>query len=333
MRSENAPLAALNIYIEDTRDRPAEFCITAERINFAFGALGDQVHVSVHFADDPDIRSLSRASIFVGASFNKALLRQYGGALKIIHCTNAGVEPCLPLDWLPADAVLTNSRGIHAKKAGEFGLLALLMLNDIVPQHQTNQRRHVWKRKLSTPIQGKSCLIYGAGSIGNAIAANAKLLGINVIGIRRSGLPTPEIANMHPPQALHELLPRVDFLVLCCPLTSETRCLIGERELSLLRPTAGLVNIARAGVIDSAALRRALNEDTISGAILDVFEQEPLPADSSWWDTPNLTVIPHVSSDDPDQYITNSLSIVRDNAVRLLNGQALKNVVRPELGY
>ena len=120
-----------------------------------------------------------------------------------------------------------------------------------------------------------------------------------------------------------------------CPgrMTEETRGLIDWRRLALMKPSAGLINMSRAGVVDYAALAEALTSGRLAGALLDVFDPEPLPADSPLWDVPNLVMTPHVSSDDLDAYIPRTLDLLFENLQRHLAGEPLKNRVRPELGY
>jgi phosphoglycerate dehydrogenase-like enzyme len=129
------------------------------------------------------------------------------------------------------------------------------------------------------------------------------------------------------------VLPRADFVLVAAPLTSRTKHLIGARELDLMKPGAGIVNIGRAGVIDYAALAERLRTGRIGGAILDVFDPEPLPVDSPLWDAPNLVVTPHCSSDDIRQYVPRTLDLVFDNLERLVAGKPLRCVVDPVLEY
>jgi phosphoglycerate dehydrogenase-like enzyme len=129
------------------------------------------------------------------------------------------------------------------------------------------------------------------------------------------------------------VLPEVDFVVVSCPLTAETRGAIGSREFERLKPGAGLVNIARAPIVDYEAMARALDDGRLSGAVLDVFDEEPLPTDSKWWETKNLLVMPHVAADDPTYYLDNALSIFADNAARLLQNAPLRNVVDRQREY
>ena len=133
--------------------------------------------------------------------------------------------------------------------------------------------------------------------------------------------------------ALDRVLPRADFVFVATPLTTETRNLIDRRRQSLLKPGAGLVNVGRAATVDYDALADNLRSGHLAGAIVDVFDPEPLPPDSDLWEVPNLIVTPHVSADDGDSYVPMTLELVFRNMRRYLAGQPFENVVRPELGY
>ena len=323
----------IHIYLDDAKALGPAYAMPEARVRAALGESAGPLAISVHANDAPDAAALSRAHVVVGGRFDADALRRHGGALRLVHCTSAGIDRYLPLDWLPAGAVLTNSSGIHAEKGGEYGLLALLMLNDRMPRHATNQRRHVWTRDHSTPIRGKTVLIYGVGAIGGAIAANAKMLGLRVWGIRRSREPHPHLDHVAGPEELDALLPAVDFLVVACPLTARTRGAIGPAQLDRLRPHAGLVNLARSAIVDYDHLAGALRSERLAGAVLDVFSPEPVPPDSPLWDVPNLVMTPHVSSDDPHGYIERSLAILAANLGHLRAGTPLVNVVDPLRGY
>src|SRR5690606_9708946 len=186
-----------------------------------------------------------------------------------------------------ASTVFTNSSGVHAQKGGAFGAMAVLMLNDQMPRHFTSQRQGKWQQVFSGSITRKTVLIYGLGALGSAIAARLRLFGPRLLGISRSGRHIEVVDKVYKPQDLKDLLPKVDILVLSCPLTDETRGLIGRNEIQLMKPGASIFNIARAGVMDYEALEVALRSGHLNGAILDVFDPEPLPADSTLWDCPN----------------------------------------------
>jgi phosphoglycerate dehydrogenase-like enzyme len=156
---------------------------------------------------------------------------------------------------------------------------------------------------------------------------------MEVIGISRHGKPVEGFSEVRTPKALPEVLPRADFVLMATPWTPETANLLDREMQSRIKPGAGIINVGRAGTMDYDALVDHLNSGHFSGAILDVFDPEPLPPDSILWKTPNLMVMPHISSDDGNTYVEMTLDLVFQNLKRLLNGQELINVVRPELGY
>jgi phosphoglycerate dehydrogenase-like enzyme len=326
-------MAGTRVYAENKPGRLPAYAITEEILWEALRGVPQPLHLTLRSASDPDLAALEAAEFFVGSGFDRRRVALHGKRLRIVHVTSAGIDSYLPLDWLPPGAVFTNSSGIHAEKAGEFGLLALLMLNDGIPRHVTNQRAHRWHRQLNTPIRGKTVLVHGVGALGGAIAEKAKLLGLRVLGTRRSGAPHPHVDRMGTQADLPALLPQADFLVVSSPVTPETRGAIGAAEIALMRPEAGLVNVSRAAVVDYAALAEALRAGRLAGAVLDVFDPEPLPPEAPWWDVPNLVVVPHVSSDNPDDYVRRGVGLLGDNIRALAEGRPLRNVVDEARGY
>ncbi len=253
--------------------------------------------------------------------------------LRWIHCTGAGIERLLPLDWLPPGAVLTNNSGVHEEKAGEFAITAVLMLNNGVPRMVTNQRQAAWRQVFTTPIAGKTLAIVGVGKMGGAAARHAKRLGLHVIGLRRTGRPHRYVDQMFGPEGLERVLAAADFVLVTLPLTRATRGLIGDKQLGRMKPGAGLVNFGRAGVMDYEALAAKLGRGELGGAVLDVFETEPLSPTSPLWHTPNLIISPHCSSDDVVRYTPLTLDLFFRNFERYLAGRPLLNRVSPTLEY
>jgi phosphoglycerate dehydrogenase-like enzyme len=252
--------------------------------------------------------------------------------LRWIHQTGAGISHLLPLDWLPDHVVLTNSRGVHEQKAGEFAACALLMLNNLIPIYVTNQRKQRWVQEFNDPIDGRTVVVVGVGHMGSAAARRARQLGLRVIGVRRSDAAHPDFDAVHPVEHLHDTLPEADFLLVTAPLTTGTEGLIGAAELDLLKPTAGLINMARARIVDYEALAERLRTRRLRGAILDVFDPEPLAEDSPLWHCDNLIISPHASSDSLD-YSERVLAVFVDNLRRLRAGQPLRNRIDPATAY
>jgi phosphoglycerate dehydrogenase-like enzyme len=155
---------------------------------------------------------------------------------------------------------------------------------------------------------------------------------MRVIGIRRTGRGHRSVDAMHRPEDLPRLLPEADFVLIAAPHTDATHHLIGTGEIALLKRGAGLVNYSRANLVDYEALRARLERGEIS-AVLDVFSPEPLPSNSPLWQTPNLIITPHSSSDDTERYTPRTLDLVMRNAARFLAGKKLVNRVNPKLQY
>ena len=260
-------------------------------------------------------------------------LRAVAPLLRSIHLIGAGVEYLRPFDWVPKGVEITNNRGIHQQKAAEYILMCILMLNNRVPTLVNAQWRREWLPQFTSPLKGKTLLIVGVGRLGGAGARQAKRCGLYVIGVRRSGRSHRDCNEVVGQEGLHAVLPRADFIGVTVPSTSATDGLIGKREFALMKRTAGFVNFSRAQVVDYRALVSRLRMGALGGAILDVFDPEPLPAESDLWTTPNLLITPHCSSDDLDRYIPMTLDLIFENVARSIAGRRLLNRVDTERQY
>lgn len=330
----------LHIRFETRATKPPVFRMTEPLIAAAKARSGlADVRVSLGqdlrelgWLDDADGLVTSN-DIIRDPGFPIAELAMAAPRLRWIHIIGAGIEPLLPLDWLPNDVVLTNNSGVHAAKTRESATMALLMLNARLPAIVTNQREARWEQLFTARIAGKTVLIIGVGDMGAAVAGAAKALGLRVIGVRRSAAVHPDVDRMVPLGALDSVLPEADFVVLALPLTQETHNLLDRRRIGLMKPGAGLFNIGRAGSVDHEALVEALRAGALSGAILDVYDPEPLPESSPLWRSDNVVLTPHVTSDDLDEYLPKTFDLVFANAARLLRGEPLANAVDRALGY
>jgi phosphoglycerate dehydrogenase-like enzyme len=303
---------------------------------FAKGATGFpelRRRLRVTFGVDPPAleAGLRDAEILVVAHVDGRDLRARAPRLRWIQSTSAGVEKLVPR--LPPDIVLTNASGVHIPKGGEYGMTALLMLNHGVPHFVTRQRERRWDPIFMTPIAGRTVVIVGVGSIGGEVARLARRFGMKVLGVRRSGRPHRWVDRMFTTKGLRTALRQADFVVVTTPLTPETRGMIGAKELDCLPAHAGLVNLGRGPVVDYDALSAKLWARELSGAVLDVFHEEPLPPESPMWTTPNVIMSPHCAVDDGRAYVPRCLDIFFDNLGRYLAGRPLRNVVDRRQGY
>ena len=271
--------------------------------------------------------------LLVDPKFPRQDLANVAPHLRWIHIIGAGIEPLLPLDWLPAHITLTNNSGVHATKVRELALMMLLMVHARVPTIVGNQRKSHWQQIFTPGIAGRVVLIIGVGDMGGAVASAARDLKLKVLGVRRNGAPHPSVDEMYRPDQLDAVLPRDDIVALAAPLTSDTAAMIDSRRFQLMKDGAGFINIGRAGSVDQAAFLAALNNGKISSAVIDVYDREPLPADLPLWTANNVIMMPHVTADDEDQYLPKTFDLALENYVRLQNGMNLLNVVDRERGY
>jgi len=312
------------------------FTITMEKYLEAAGKfpeLAAGLEVFVDWDTEHWAESMRDAEILLAWDLPTANLATVAPNLKWIHCIGAGVEHLCPMDWVPEGVVITNNKGAHADKAGEYALMAVLMLHNKMPAILTHQREASWESLFSTPIAGKTVGLIGVGSIGGGAAVQLSKMPLHIIGVSRHGRAHPNVDEMHAMDALDEVLPRMDYIFVSLPATPETDGLFGRERLRLLKPGAGIVNVGRGATFDYEALANLLASGHLSGAIVDVFDQEPLPPESPLWSAPNLVVTPHVSADDGDRYVPITLQLFFENLRRYLAGQPLENMVRPDLGY
>ena len=250
--------------------------------------------------------------------------------LKWMHVFNVGVDHPIFDEMLGRGVRLTTSAGSTAVPIAQTAIMGLLALARGFPRWLVAQRDRRWDPERGVPpadLNGQTAVIVGLGRIGTEIARLARALGLKVVGIRRSPRATADpVDELHPPAALAGLLPRCDWLILACPLTPETRGLIGADALARLPRGARLINVARGEVVDEPALIEALGGGRLAGAYLDVFGTEPLPPESALWNLPNVLVTPHNSAAAAgnEQRV---LEIFLDNLDRWQRGAPLVNEV------
>jgi phosphoglycerate dehydrogenase-like enzyme len=255
--------------------------------------------------------------------------------LRWVQATSAGIGGFLERTGLAGTGLtFTTAAGVHGTPLAEFTLLALLYFAKDCPELARAQAARRWQLHASRQVAGTRALVVGLGGIGRQVARLLAAAGVEVCGAGRPGhrYDVPGVTSYTDSARLADVLPRMDALVLACPLTEATRLLIGAAELALLPRGAVLVNIARGQVVDEEALVESLRTGHLGGAFLDVFTAEPLPADSPLWDMPNVVVSPHSASTVAAE---NGLitDLFTDNLRRWLAGRPLRNVYDRAAGY
>ena len=325
----------VHLHIENSLELDRVFECSRARLRAALARkpeIAARARITVGYGGDILERSLRTCDALFCWKIDFARIEQRAPRLKWIHIHGAGIEHLRPLHWLPRGVRLSNSRGVHGRRAVEYAAMAILMLNNRVPELVTHQRARRWQQCFNSNVEGKSLLIVGVGHLGGGVARWAKGMGMRVIGVRRSAARHRYVDEMHGPEKLSKLLPGADFVMVSAPLTDATRHLIGASELARLKRGAGLLNFGRAEVVDYEALRAKLERGELS-AVLDVFDPEPLPRSSPLWTTPNLIITPHCGSDDSNYYAARTLDILLDNLERFMDGRRLVNLVSRKYQY
>lgn len=284
---------------------------------------------------DPD--GIVEADAFVGRIPAEAYARA-GARLRWVHSTGAGIETIVAIPELVAsDIVVTNTRGAHAPFVAEHAFALLLALGRHLPGFAYDQRDHVYRAYgRDVPmysVYGKRMLILGMGNIGRAIARRALAFDMEVVGL---DLMAPEETTgdlrVLPMEHLDIELESADVVMVAVPYTAETDNLLDARRIGLLKPDAVVIGISRGRIIDETALAQRLRDGSLAGAGLDVFAEEPLPADHFLWDTPNLVMTPHCAPRSA-QTRDREFEITYENIRRFVTDEPLLNVCDKVAGF
>ncbi len=249
--------------------------------------------------------------------------------LKWIQALGTGVDNIVDLPSLGKEVVVTNIRGIHGAPVSEATIAFMLSLARDLPRSVHAQDRSTWERWPAGLLTGKMVGILGVGLIAEYLAPICKAFGMKVIGITGGPRETPGFDRMVARDELAAVAPELDFLVVLIPMSADTRNIVGEKVFAAMKPSAYLVNVARGGVVDEAALIAALESGQIAGAGLDVFSQEPLPSDSPLWKTKNVTIFPHLGGYS-EGYEDRAFPTIEKNMRCFLAGdlRSMTNIVR-----
>lgn len=253
--------------------------------------------------------------------------------LEWIHALSAGLEGFLFPALVESPVVLTNSAGVFARSLGEFALAGMLYFAKDLARMKRQQAAGEWTCFDVEELHQRTLAVVGFGAIGRAAAERARAFGMRVHAMRRSpAAPDALVDRWFTGEELDEMLSTADYLLVSAPLTPATRGLLDARRLALLPPHSVLINLGRGPVVAEAALIEALSERRIRGAVLDVFDTEPLPAGHPFWTMDNVLLSPH-TADHTATWLTEAMEFFLDNFERWHTGQPLLNVTRKSEGY
>ena len=288
----------------------------------------------------PDAAALAKhlpgADVLLGWDFRGRELAECwdrADNLKWIHWCGAGVDAALIPELVGSDVILTNARGVFDRAMAEFVLGYMLIEAKQFRNILASQAECQWQYRMTDKLAGQSALIFGVGSIGREIARVQKAMGLYVSGVGRTAREGDDCFD-----AIHAAADGVsavgdaDWVIGVLPSTPDTARVFDAELFNAMKPAARFINVGRGRAVDEAALLQSLRDETIAGTMLDVFDTEPLPADSPIWSAPNLVASPHMSGD----YRQHKTDLARgfiDNLARYRQSQPLNNIVNKQLGF
>ncbi len=300
--------------------------------------IGPGVTVTIAKTADELGDALKTARVLFNWSGRRAEIKEAlrrAPKLEWLHARYAGLDALLFPELIAHPIPLTNGRGTFSQSLGEWVMTGALYFAKDLPRMLKAKAERRWEvfnvEELSTQTMG----IVGHGDIGRAAARRAKAFGMKVLALRRDTTPRPGDEDVHRVYAtadLHAMLPECDYVVAAAPLTPNTKHMLSTSEFNLMKRSAIVMNVGRGPVIDEAALVEALRSKRIRGAALDVFEVEPLPADSPLWGMDNVLISFH-TADHTKDWLNDAATFFLEQLARFRNGEPLKNVVDKHAGY
>ena len=282
------------------------------------------------------IAEIGDADVFYGRPSDELVTA--GINLKLIQAQSAGVDFVYKMPVLSACSVpLANTRGAHAPSIAEHTFGLLLSMTRAIPISIGWQKTSEWHQmegyRLPREIMGSTMGIIGYGAIGRAIAQRAVAFGMNVIAVDVNAMmDAPHVSEVWGIDRLHDLMAQSDVVALAAPYTKESHHLLDAAAFAAMRPGGYVIIVSRGGIVDEPALADALRSGHIAGAGIDVFETEPLPETSPFWDLPNVVLTPHLAGSST-QKERRCVEILRENILRLQRGDTLINIVDKQAGY
>jgi phosphoglycerate dehydrogenase-like enzyme len=251
-------------------------------------------------------------------------------SVRWIHVGGTGVDHFRP--WPGDRLTITNSAGAPRVAMAEYVIGAIYALNHRFPHYFRAQLGHAWVPGSSRVTEGGTIVVVGLGRIGRSICSRAKAVGLRVLGIRSHAEPVPDVDEIFTPDRMKAALRQADYVAVVVPLTAHTVELLDAAAIAAIKPGALLINVSRGTIVNEPSLLQALTAGHIRGAAIDVFQTEPLPPESPFWQLENVIITPHVAGFF-EGWENATVDIFCLNLERRLAGQALLNVVDPDIGY
>lgn len=296
--------------------------------------LNDEGQVTLHGApvglDEarPEAAWANNDVFFGGAMRPFAAATLKSPDLKWVQSGAAGYDNAIFGQFVQKGAVLTTSHG-QAVGIADYVLWGVLDAFQGGPARRAAQAAHDWTRRPYRELDGARWVILGFGAIGQGVATRAKAFGAQVTGVRRSGGTDPAADRIVTPDRFAEVLGDADVVALCAPATPDTRRIMNAETFGRMKPGSVFVNVGRGALVDEPALLAALDRDAPAHAVLDVFEVEPQPADSPFWDHPKVTMTPHAGGLSSGNAPRND-AVFLENLALYLSGKPLKDVADPK---
>jgi D-2-hydroxyacid dehydrogenase (NADP+) len=308
------------------------FAHSAYRLADEFDRRGEIIrHFTARTVDELRDR-VDGADVVVVSGFWRNEFVERAPKLRFIQSVSAGTDQYDRALLREKGIRLASAQGSNERAVAEHALSLILAFARQLHLSRDNQRKGAWRGMIGDPnarekeLGGSTLVIYGLGRIGSRLAALARAFDMKVIGVKRSPQSASDpVDEVVAPDRFREVLRQADYVALTCPLTPETEGVIGEAELSAMKPSAHLINVARGRVVQEEPLLKALREGRIAGAGLDTFREEPLPPGSPFWGFDNVIITPHTAGE-TQLYEKNVIDLLVENLGRLYRGETeLKN--------
>jgi phosphoglycerate dehydrogenase-like enzyme len=303
----------------------------AQRQRIVAAAPGDRV---IFATDRPETLAEARDAEVLFGRITPELFER-APMLRWVHTLGAGVDGTLFPELVESDVVLISEKGTVGPHLAEQAFALLLALTRGIAR---SIRERTWENRLSIrsgawELTDRTMGVVGLGGTGREVARRAAAFGMRVVAVDPEEVPKPpEVSALWKMDRFDDLLEQSDVVVVCAPLTAETRGMFDQAAFRRMRRHALLVNVTRGGIVDESALMHALAEGLIAGAGLDVTPREPLPADHPLWDMPNVVVTPHVAGASPYR-LDRAIEVFVDNLTRDRAGQPLQSLIDKRKGY